>query len=102
LVEIRPYLSTCYLLAFQPLKTPISEMRESKYRYLSTHPIGVTMEADKQTKPRKSDLVRDNFMLPPDIRAPLAALSEKTGAPKSELVRRALRAYLAINCAEKG
>jgi hypothetical protein len=54
-----------------------------------------TMEVATQKKPRKSEWVKDNFMLPPEIRTPLAQLSEKTGASKGELVRRALRRYLA-------
>jgi predicted DNA-binding protein len=47
-----------------------------------------------ETKPTKTRRSPDNFMLSPDIRKSLNEASQKTGAPKSEIVRRAIRQYL--------
>lgn len=37
-----------------------------------------------------------SFSLPPEVVAALAAESKRSGAPKAELVRRAIIAYLAL------
>jgi hypothetical protein len=53
---------------------------------------------------RKNDMVKDNFLLPPQIRVPLRALANETGCTVSEHVRTALREYLAkhkVNCDEQ-
>jgi predicted DNA-binding protein len=45
--------------------------------------------------------LRTNIYLRPDQMKQLKALSEKTGAPIAELVRRAVDAYLAVRAKEK-
>jgi predicted DNA-binding protein len=54
------------------------------------------MNETVETKPVKKYRSPDNFMLSPEIRKSLNEASEKTGAPKSEIVRRALRKYLGM------
>ena len=49
---------------------------------------------DTLNKSQLRPMVRDNYMLPWQIREPLHALAEKTGRPKSEIVREALSRYL--------
>jgi predicted DNA-binding protein len=58
--------------------------------------MAITFHAPKPQKKSKlkDGTVAANYALPAQIREPLAALSAKTGASKSEIVRAALREYL--------
>jgi predicted DNA-binding protein len=47
----------------------------------------ITKTPTRGRPPKLDKMTKDNFMLPPQIRKPLQAMSDKTGRPKSELVR---------------
>jgi predicted DNA-binding protein len=55
----------------------------------------ITKTPTRGRPPKLDKMTKDNFMLPPQIRKPLQAMSDKTGRPKSELVREALTKFLA-------
>lgn len=48
-----------------------------------------------QTLAAKRKMVRENFFIPESIREPMEALAEKRSTTKAEILRTALREYIA-------